>query len=71
MIVMGTIDGRGAKGVLSQADFAAINADAGLGKAVASVPTCNVMRVYNAVAKVIGCFPVLSRLYSAVNPNDG
>merc|ERR1712084_80251 len=42
------IDGMDSKGVLSQADFEAI--DAGLGKAVASVPTSKVMDVYNAMA---------------------
>merc|ERR1712151_1098567 len=50
------IDGMDAKGVLSQADFEAVNA--GLGKAVASVPTSKVMDVYNAMAKVIGNSPV-------------
>merc|ERR1712188_85605 len=44
------IDGVDAKGVLSQADYTAINA--GLGKAIASVPTSKVMDVYNAMAKV-------------------
>merc|ERR1712084_28362 len=62
------IDGMDAKGVLSQADFEAINA--GLGKAVASVPTSKVMDVYNAMAKVIGNSPVPNYLYSTVNPND-
>ena len=62
------IDGMDAKGVLSQADFEAINA--GLGKAVASVPTSKVMDVYNAMAKVIGDSPVPNYLYSTVNPND-
>merc|ERR1711977_765196 len=41
------IAGMDAKGVLTQADFAAINA--GLGKVIASVPTSKVMDVYNAV----------------------
>merc|ERR1740121_1676841 len=45
---IGSID---AKGLTSQADFAAINA--GLGKAIASVPTSKVMDVYNAFAKVV------------------
>merc|ERR1711920_656550 len=45
------IDGVDAKGVLSQADFEAINA--GLGKAIASVPTSKVMDVYNAMSGVI------------------
>merc|ERR1712050_192410 len=62
------IDGMDAKGVLSQADFQAINT--GLGKAVASVPTSKVMDVYNAMAKVIGDSPVPNYLYSTVNPND-
>merc|ERR1712054_436487 len=41
------IEGVDAKGVLSQSDFEAINA--GLGKAIASVPTSKVMDVYNAM----------------------
>merc|ERR1719359_2392907 len=44
------IGGMDAKGVLTEADFAAINA--GLGKAIASVPTSKVMDVYNAVGGV-------------------
>merc|ERR1712179_606584 len=61
------IDGVDAKGVLSQGDFEAINA--GLGKAIASVPTSKVMDVYNAFAKVVpGTVP--NFLYSTVNPND-
>merc|ERR1712014_33885 len=62
------IEGVDAKGVLSQADFAAINA--GLGKAIASVPTSKVMDVYNSMAKVIGSSPVPNYLYSSVNPAD-
>merc|ERR1712186_112330 len=50
------IDGVDAKGVLSQGDFEAINA--GLGKAIASVPTSKVMDVYNAMAGVVGSSPV-------------
>merc|ERR1711915_230721 len=46
------INGVDAKGVLSQSDFEAINA--GLGKAIASVPTSKVMDVYNAMSSVIG-----------------
>merc|ERR1711972_1232731 len=49
------IDGVDAKGVLSQGDFEAINA--GLGKAIASVPTSKVMDVYNSMAGVIGSSP--------------
>merc|ERR1719190_202556 len=62
------IEGVDAKGVLSQADFEAINA--GLGKAIASVPTSKVMDVYNSMAKVIGSSPVSNYLYSQVNPQD-
>merc|ERR1711933_348678 len=62
------IDGVDAKGVLSQADFEAINA--GLGKAIASVPTSKVMDVYNAMAGLIGSSPVPNYLYSQVNPQD-
>jgi len=62
------INGVDAKGVLSQADFEAINA--GLGKAIASVPTSKVMDVYNAMGKVIGSSPVPNYLYSTVNPQD-
>merc|ERR1712228_923289 len=79
MIVMGAamdggalqdaaIEGMDAKGVLSQADFEAINA--GLGKAISSVPTGTVMDVYNSMAKVIGNSPVPNKLYSTVNPQD-
>ena len=62
------IDGLGSKGVLSQADLAAINA--GLRKAVASVPTSKVMDVYKAMATVIGSSPVPNYLFPTVNPND-
>merc|ERR1711862_335189 len=62
------IEGVDAKGVLSQADFEAINA--GVGKAIASVPTSKVMDVYNAMAGVIGNSPVPNYLYSQVNPQD-
>merc|ERR1712050_778523 len=40
-----------AKGVTTQADFEAIVA--GLGKAIASVPTSKVMDVYNAFSKIV------------------
>merc|ERR1712032_1712421 len=62
------IEGVDAKGVLSQSDFEAINA--GLGKAIASVPTSKVMDVYNAMSGVIGSSPVPNFLYSSVNPQD-
>merc|ERR1711920_177526 len=62
------IDGVDAKGVLSQGDFEAINA--GLGKAIASVPTSKVMDVYNSMAGLIGSSPVPNYLYSQVNPQD-
>merc|ERR1711982_23320 len=54
-----------AKGVTTQADFEAINA--GLGKAIASVPTSKVMDVYNAFSKVVAP-EVPNYLYSSVNP---
>merc|ERR1712125_259374 len=61
---IGSID---AKGLTSEADFAAINA--GLGKAIPRCPTSKVMDVYNAFAKVVpGTVP--NFLYSTVNPND-
>merc|ERR1712025_44067 len=62
------INGVDAKGVLSQSDFEAINA--GLGKAIASVPTSKVMDVYNAMSGLIGSSPVPNYLYSSVNPQD-
>merc|ERR1711990_849911 len=62
------IEGMDAKGVLSQSDFASINA--GLGKAIASVPTSKVMDVYNAMAQVVGSSGVPNKLFSTVNPAD-
>merc|ERR1712014_128235 len=62
------VNGIDAKGVLSQGDFEAINA--GLGKAIASVPTSKVMDVYNSMAGLIGSSPVPNYLYSQVNPQD-
>merc|ERR1711997_691852 len=56
-----------AKGVLTQDDFTAINA--GLGKAIAAVPTAKVMDVYYAFGKITnGVVP--NFLYSTVNPQD-
>jgi len=61
---IGSVD---AKLVTSAADFGAINA--GLGKAIASVPTSQVMDVYNAFAKIVN--PVVPNyLFSSVNPGD-
>merc|ERR1719216_112561 len=57
-----------ARGVLTQEDFVAINA--GLGKAIASVPTAKVMDVYNTLAKTLGSSAVPNYLFSQVNPND-
>merc|ERR1712151_199465 len=62
------IEGLDAKGLLSQGDFQAINA--GLGKAIASVPTGKVMDVYNAMAKLVGDSPVPNYLYSTVDPQN-
>merc|ERR1712061_773994 len=59
------IEGIDAKGVLSQADFEAINT--GLGKAIASVPTSEVMGVYNEMAKLVGSSPVPNYLFSKGN----
>merc|ERR1712072_1106857 len=59
---IGSVD---AKLVTSASDFEAINA--GLGKAIASVPTSKVMDVYNAFGSVVS--PVVPNyLYSSVNP---
>merc|ERR1712187_861563 len=53
--------------VTSASDFEAINA--GLGKAIASVPTSKVMDVYNAFSGIVN--PVIPNyLYSAVSPSD-
>merc|ERR1712187_597770 len=61
---IGSID---AKLVTSQSDFEAINA--GLGKAIASVPTSKVMDVYNAFGGIGG--PVVPNyLFSSVSPAD-
>merc|ERR1712007_374317 len=54
-----------AKGVATEADFEAINA--GLGKAIASVPTATVMDVYNAFSKIVSP-DVPNYLYSSVDP---
>merc|ERR1712186_23688 len=62
------IEGMDSKGVLSQADFQAINA--GLGKAIASAGTSATMDVYNAMAKLVGSSPVPNYLFSKVNPQD-
>merc|ERR1712066_902784 len=62
------IDGMDAKGVLSQADFEAITA--GLGKAIASVPSTAVMDVYNAMTPLVGDTAVPNKLFSGVNPVD-
>jgi hypothetical protein len=62
------IEGMDAKGVLSQADFEAINT--GLGKAIASVSGNTVMDVYGAVNQVVGSSPVPNYLFSKVNPQD-
>merc|ERR1712187_373795 len=61
---IGSVD---AKLVTSASDFEAINA--GLGKAIASVPTSKVMDVFNSFAGITG--PVIPNyLYSSVNAND-
>jgi len=56
-----------AKLVTSLGDFEAVNA--ALGKMIASVPTSQVMDVYNAFGKIVN--PVVpNNLYSSVNPGD-
>jgi len=54
-------------GVLTLEDYTAINA--GLGKAIAAVPTTKVMDVYNAFSKITD-EGVPNQLYSTVNPQD-
>merc|ERR1719343_260922 len=61
---IGSID---AKLVTSESDFAAINA--GLGKAISSVPTSKVMDVYNAFGGILSSV-VPNYLYSSVSPGD-
>ena len=46
------IDGMNGKGVLTEADFNAINT--GLGKAISSVPESTVMDVYNEMSGLLG-----------------
>merc|ERR1712061_847484 len=59
---IGSID---AKGVTSEGDYAAVNA--ALGKVIASVPTGQVMDVYNAFAKIVGG-TVPNNLFSTADP---
>merc|ERR1711972_509023 len=61
---LGSMDGNL---VTTAADYQAVNA--ALGKAIASVPTSQVMDVYNAFAKITpGVVP--NKLFSTVNPLD-
>merc|ERR1712039_209 len=61
---IGSVD---AKLVTSASDFEAINA--GLGKAIASVPTSKVMDVFNAFGSITS--PIIPNyLYSSVSPGD-
>merc|ERR1712050_115679 len=61
---IGSVDGNL---VTSAADFQAVNA--ALGKAIASVPTSQVVDVYNAFGKIVN--PVVPNyLFSSVNPGD-
>merc|ERR1719356_1478239 len=61
------IQGMDSKGVLSEADFEAINA--GLGKAIAPVPTSAVMDVFNAFGGIVSP-EVPKYLMSSVNAGD-
>merc|ERR1711972_82766 len=54
----------------AKAAYAALVDFAGLGKAIASVPTSKVMDVYNSMAGLVGSSPVPNYLYSQVNPQD-
>merc|ERR1712032_1379382 len=68
MITMGAaMDGASLKEA-ANAHVKSINA--GLGKAIASVPTSKVMDVYNSVAQVVGSSGVPNKLFSTVNPAD-
>merc|ERR1712014_107767 len=62
------IENMDAKGVLSLADYTAVNT--GLGKAIASVPQSTTMDVYNAMAKLVGSTPIPNMMFSRVNPQD-
>merc|ERR1712242_62618 len=65
---MKAVDKMIAMGVLTQADFEAINT--GLGKAIASAGTGPTMSLYNAMVKLVGSSPVPNYLFSKVNPQD-
>jgi len=61
---IGSVD---AKGVTSAADYEAVNA--AIGKIVASVPSSQVMDVYNSFAKIVN--PVVqANMFSKVNGAD-
>merc|ERR1712242_154342 len=61
------LNGMDSKLVATQADYTAVNA--ALGKVIASVPTNQVMDVYNAFGKIVN--PVVPNyLFSSVNPGD-
>merc|ERR1711870_41198 len=61
------LGGMDAKLVATEADYTAVNA--ALGKAIASVPSSQVMDVYNAFAKMVnGSVP--NKLFSTVNPAE-
>merc|ERR1712203_1035091 len=61
---IGSVD---SKGVTSAADYGAVNA--ALGKLIASVPTSQVMDVYNAVGKITGS-SVPNQLFSMSAPGE-
>merc|ERR1712127_353822 len=62
------IENMDAKGILTLADYTAVNT--GLGKAIASVPQSTTMDVYNAMAKLVGSTPIPNMMFSRVNPQD-
>merc|ERR1712086_540605 len=65
--VLKAVDSIDGQGVTSAADFEAVNA--ALGRAVASVPTSEVMDVYNAFASVVDP-SIPNKLFSTVNAAD-
>merc|ERR1719343_1088684 len=63
------IDNMNGKGVLTEADFNAINT--GLGKAISSVPESTVMDVYDEMSALLGeSTGIPEYIYSKQNPVD-
>ncbi len=63
------IESMDSKGVLTEADYNAINA--GLGKAISTVPESTVMDVYNSIGRIAGpSTGIPTYLYSMQNPME-